>query len=65
MVTRKIKHLQNICKNVLVFYLTCNHGLSLPIGRCKVSIINVFERPISASAGRPRRKAQIPFRASC
>ena len=24
-VTCKIKHLQNICKNVLVFYVTCNH----------------------------------------
>jgi len=24
-VTCKIKHLQNICKNVLVFYFTCNH----------------------------------------
>ena len=23
-----LKHLQNICKNVLVFYFTCNHGLS-------------------------------------
>jgi len=22
-----LKHLQNICKNVLVFYFTCNHGL--------------------------------------
>jgi len=24
-VTCKIKHLQNICKNVLAFYFTCNH----------------------------------------
>jgi len=24
-VTCKIKYLQNICKNVLVFYFTCNH----------------------------------------
>jgi len=25
-VTCKTKHLQNICKKVLVFYFTCSHG---------------------------------------
>jgi len=33
-VTCKIKHLQNICKNVLVFYFTCNHGLTVTFNRC-------------------------------
>ena len=29
MVTCKIKHLQKCYKNVLAFYFTCNHGLTL------------------------------------
>jgi len=30
-ITCKIKHLQNICRNVLVFYFTCNHALRVRI----------------------------------
>jgi len=39
-----LKHLQNICKNVLVFYFTCNHGLTLAIHdhrRCNSNACNI------------------------
>jgi len=44
LVTCKIKHLQNICKNVLVFYFTCNHGLSTVLSRLERQ---VPKRPVS------------------